>query len=142
MSRTPHPVAITSAMLMQRAFLVTAHAYSNADHSRIATLASDLHRLAKGCHRHAEAECNGEYHAGQREYHDCRGSAAELDDQIAEAGTRLDRRIVKLNLSLAILSIEAHRSGDPRGFTLRLRSTDPAWPMPCNGMEQGEWGIA
>lgn len=142
MSRTPHPVAITSAMLMQRAFLLSVHAYTNANPSRIASLASDLHRLAKGCHRQAVAECNGEFYDGQREYNDCRRSSAELDDAIAKVGNRLDKRIVKLNITgLAALSIEAHRTSDPRGFTLRLRSTDPAHPLPTNGMEQGEWGI-
>lgn len=141
MSRTPHPVAATSALLMQRAFLLSVHAYTNANPSNIASLASDLHRLAKATHRQAEAECNGEFYRGQRAYVDCRGNSAELDKTIAKAGTSLDRRIAKLNKAMAFLSIQAHRTGDPRGFTLRLRSTDPANPLPRNGMEQGEWGV-
>ena len=145
MSRTPHPVAATSAMLMQRAFLLSVHAYTNANPSRIASLASDLHRLAKGCHRQAEVECNGEYHDGQRNAlsRAPRGDewVKRMEGQIIKTGSRLDKRIAQFNQSLAILSIEAHRTGDPRGFTLRLRSTDPAGPMPSNGMEQGEWGV-
>ena len=89
----------------------------------------DDRRLAKACHRQAEAECSGEFYSGQRAYVDRWGRSAELDARISYAGTLLDRRIAKLNTALALMSIEAHRTGDPRGFTLRLRSTDPA----CTG---------
>lgn len=139
MSRKPNPVALTAATLMAHAVYV--HGLGAIDSVDVARAASDLHRLAKATNRQAEMECNGEFYIGQRHMFERMGNAEKLDKTIAKTGERLDRRIVKLNLSLAELSVMAYREGDPRGYTLRLRSTDPTRPLPSNGMEQGEWGI-
>lgn len=139
MSRKPNPAALTAATLMAHAVYV--HGIGAIDYMDVARAASDLHRLAKATKRQAEAECNGEFYIGQRRMLERSGNAEKLDKTLAKTGERLDRRIAKLNQSLAELSVMAYREGDPRGYTLRLRSTEPTRPMPSNGMEQGEWGI-
>lgn len=139
MSRKPNPIALTAATLMVHAGHV--HGIGAIDYMDVARAASDLHRLAKATKRQAEAECNGEYYDGQRNIMAIHGMDRVLYTLIANTSKRLDRRIAKLNISLAELSVEAYRDGDPRGYTLRLRSTDPTRPLPSNGMEQGEWGV-
>jgi hypothetical protein len=151
MSTKPTPVALTAAMLMQRA-------PSNPTVDMVfstARLASDLHRLSKGCQRHAIALCNGEWRDGQRmraqerdERHACTGDprngghdVEHLDREIEAYGNRLDRRIAKLNAQLATLGLRADRYGDTRGIVLRLTATDGS-AIPRNGMSDDSWGIA
>lgn len=114
---------------------------------QIAALASDLHRLAPACKRHAEAECNGEWRDGQRDaicaaFKDRQGERLEeLIADIVAYGNRLDKRIAKLNEKLAPLAVQAVRTGDPRGWTLRLHSTDKSRPVPRNGWADESFGI-
>lgn len=139
MSRKPSPVALTAATLMAHAVYV--HGLGAIDSVDVARAASDLHRLAKATNRQAEMECNGEFYLGQRRMFDRIGNAEKLDKAIDKAGDRLDRRIAKLNQSLAELSVIAYRTGDPRGYTLLLRSIVDNRPLPRNGMEFEVWGI-
>lgn len=139
MSRKPNPVALTAATLMAHAVYV--HGLGAIDSVDVARAASDLHRLAKATKRQAEAECNGEYYDGQRIIMATHGMERVLDSLLAKIGERLDRRIAKLNQSLAELSVMAYRNGDPRGYTLRLRSIVENRPLPRNGMEFEVWGI-
>lgn len=141
MPTKPNPVALTACMLLDR--LIT----GNRDRQRLASLhsiadlASQLHRLAPACKRLAEAECNGEWWDGQRD--SCRPCQFKsLDDSIRKYAARLDKRVAKLNAALAPFAVSACRTGDPRGWTLRLRSTDLARPLPSNGWwSDAEWGI-
>lgn len=125
MSTKPHPVALTAAMLTTRAILVTPTVIVSHRFVMCAVLASALHRLAKGCQRQAVAECNGEL----------------SDASVRTAGERLDKRLAKLNAQLAPVALEARRSGDPRGLVLRLYSTDPTKPVPCNCGDGESWAI-
>lgn len=147
----PHPIALTAAMLALRLYQRTRadvrDALTQCDAQCSARVASSLHRIAKACHKLAEAECNGEWFSGQREnlarndsYVGNRG-IADLDDSIARFGVRLTQRIARLNLALAPFALSCARRGDPRGFTLVLVSTDPNRPVPSNGMESGVWGV-
>lgn len=157
MSRAPHPIALTSAMLALRHAIMNRDApnydpsFNGIEYERgliAARIASDLHRIAKACHKLAEAECNGEWREGQRDARfmgrdDARRQAfqRELDASIAKYASRLDRRISKLNESLAPFALACERRGDPRGFTLVIVSLDPSRPVPSNGCESGVWGV-
>jgi hypothetical protein len=105
----------------------------------IAHLASELHRLAPVCVRHAVAECNGEWREGARD----RTRIADLpilDASIAKYGARLDKRIMRLNAELAPFDVRASRNGDPRGYVLKLYAIPGTAPLPGNDMGGG-YGI-
>jgi hypothetical protein len=151
MSKKPHPVAETAAMLMDRLWFIATQEPLKASYITligVASLASDLHRLAPACQRQAEAECNGEQWNGQRAEayrKDCGARlpgqhTAEVDAAIEAGGIRLDKRLSRLNESLAPFALKATRSGDPRGCCLRLESTDPSRPVPRNGFSD-DWCI-
>lgn len=166
MSTKPNPVALTAAMLALRYVLKSKEQMTwrgiEPISRNMAVLASDLHRLAKGCQRHAVAVCNGEWRDGQRDYfrramryddgesreehrrhaNQAREGLEELDRSIEAYGVRLDRRIAKLNAQLALLGLRADRHGNPRGIVLRLTATDGSAPVPRNGMSDDSWGIA
>lgn len=151
MSRTPHPVALTAAMLMSRAWIIVDDICQDCEArgvpapesprfpiSMIASLASRLHRLAKGAARASLAECNGEMWQGQRAWAGRNGEY--IAAQIEKYASRIDRAIAKISADLAPLAIEARRNDDARGFAILLRSTEPTRPLPANGTG-GEWGI-
>ncbi len=168
MSTKPNPVASTAVMLAVRLFVYVGD-YDNDDGEEqahfvyeagtpkgmtpdaVAALASDLHRLAPAVQRHAVAMCNGEWRTDQRRDletwdRNTMGGRTdrvdELDADIEAYGVKLDRRIAKLNAKLAPLALQAHRSGDPRGTVLRLKSTDADRPVPCNCGDGESWAIA
>lgn len=132
MRTDPTPVTITAAMLAQRRAALPGY-YVDWLPYEVAVLATDLHRLAPACHRHAEHECNGYQH--ERQDPAAAAVAIETSDK------RLDRRIDTINDRLAALDVKAHRTGDPRGYTLHLTAVEGAPALPTNGM-QGTWGIA
>jgi hypothetical protein len=153
MSAKPNPVALTAAMLMNREWnnaaidklMPLGPMDGNIRH--LSSLASQLHRLSPACQRHAVAMCNGEWRVGDRDSI-CRvwlegkercDALRNIEDSIEKYGTRLDKRLAKLNDSLAPLAIQACRHGDPRGCVLRLVSTDATRPLPSNGGTAGEW---
>lgn len=142
MSTKPNPVAHTACMLTMRNIDAGGKYSQSGDGIKLAVLASALHRLAPACKRQAEAECNGEFFDGQRERMKWKGNDVKaLEVEISRYGDRLDRRIAKINETLKPLAIEAYRTGDPRGWTLRLKSTDPNRPLPHNGWDDECWGI-
>lgn len=152
MSTKPNPVALTAAMLATRYCSAGSRSslgdwiLDGSDAHVPAFLASRLHRLSRGAARASLAECNGEMYDGQRD----KAYAAprcirltllqEIDGAVARFCARINRAIAKLNADLSPLAIEARRNGDPRGFAIKLRSTDPTRPLPSNETG-GEWGI-
>ncbi len=145
MSNRPNPVALTAAMLARRPIAGPTAAGLTTELG-IACLASELHRLAP-----AVAMCNGEWEDSQRSklYAYREGSnrsdqiyGAErlkaLEKSIKDYGTRLDKKIAKLNAKLAPLALQCSRHGDPRGCVFKLTSTDPARPVGYDN----EWPVA
>jgi len=148
MSAKPAPVALTAAMLMRRSIQVYNHSpWDVSSHHACADLASRLHRLAKGAERASVADCNGEMHDGLRskanglEANMAMRMLDKIDDEVAKYCSRIDKQISKLSAELAPFALMCKRNGDPRGYSLKVYSTDPARPMPHNDMGGDCWGI-
>ncbi len=126
MSNKPNPVALLAAILMERD-----------DHKRqqdrlpaymVASLASDLCRLAPAIEHQGVAECNGEWGNGQRVHFMSMNQTAILDATITAKRAQLDRRITKLNERLAPFSLitSGYAGG---GLCLGISSTDASRPL-------------
>lgn len=155
MSNKPNPVALTAAMLMERAccpVTVDTGIGSWDEHTHnisiqgIAALASDLHRLAPAVARIAVGCCNHGYwgNAQSLVLGDEMSAGYVPDAQTLQCVAyikRIDKKLAKLNARLEPLALVAKDGGDPRGWTLRLHSTDKSRPVPRNGWDSGAWGI-
>ena len=147
MSNKAAPLTITACMLLERSY----HEFDTgigpmSDPQSVhtcAALASDLHRLAPAAQRLAIAECNGEWREGQRDamYRHMRSLPKEAQNQYCHdwqvtfeaeceaQGSKLDKRLEKLNRRLAPFALQVTTPGDPRGHVLALESTDKARPV-------------
>lgn len=153
MSTKPAPVALTAAMLVQRAHglppdthgMPAVHRYPSGLAHACADLASRLHRLAKGCERASVAECNGELANGQRQRLMIQqGSVLGCkcaDEQVAKFCDRIDKQVDRISEELRPFGLKARNDGDPRGYSLYLVSTDPLVPIPHNGIDPDAWII-
>lgn len=147
MSNKPNPVALTAAMLMDRWHCQPVSKHTLPAHLRnpeprapiineVASLASDLHRLAPAFARQGVAECNGEWRDGQREaimrakapQKDIDTVLDKLDASIVAKREQLTRKLIKLNARLAPFAIlaDGHAGG---GIYLGIESTDATRPL-------------
>lgn len=150
MSTKPNPVAETSAMLMKRKCFQYPSSDQPFDHwiHNVADIASRLHRLAKGCERASVAQCNGEMWDGQRDQihrleieHKKNTLLADVEVSVEKYCARIDKQVDKLAQELAPFKLTCKRNGDPRGYCLKLYTTDPTRPVPHNHMGGDSWGI-
>lgn len=101
----------------------------------VARLATDIHKLAKPCHKLAVAECNGEWKPGQRDRAfkaTCAVHATDSAPQrdaycawhvtmgksITDYATRMDKKIAALNAQLEPFGFVLNRNGGGDGLRL------------------------
>lgn len=141
MSNKANPVALTSAMMMDRSWVITLCGPMGGctrSPQRIASLSSNLHRLAPACVAQTIVERDGEWRGD--ELYTCTGAGRDewmrRDVANERRSKRLGRRLSTLNRQLEPLALRA-----VRGDGLYLESTDPTRPLPTNGPDAGKWQI-
>lgn len=124
MSCKINPQALTAAMLMERVSHRTLYLETHTRRAhvwRVATLATQLHRLALAVFRHALTENNGVANPRNRE--------------------RVNQRMRKLSLELDAFALSLSLSGDGGLSGIHVTPTDPSRPVLGNGWVSGVWVI-